>query len=124
MSGRRAIVVGALLALLAGWTALLGWPDIGGTIAFLSGRAVTRAAQFAFVGVLCWVAIAAAVGVAVAGARRPGRQPSTGARTRLALAVLALGITLLGLGIARAATGYRVCCATPGTVHQAERLVR
>ncbi len=65
---------------------------------------------------LASLACAVAVALALTG-QRPGR-------VRLwSLAVLVIGVALLGLGITRDG-GYRVCCATPTTAQQAEQRVR
>ncbi|MDQ6848171.1 MAG: hypothetical protein M3019_11430 [Candidatus Dormibacteraeota bacterium] len=83
---------------------------------------VTSATESAFIVLLCWLGV---VVLAIAGVlsllpatRRPRQR--THARS---LAILAFGLTLLGMGIVRQEAGYRVCCSDPNTAQQAEHLV-
>ncbi len=118
----RRLLFGAAWACLSIAVARVGGvPDLGKSFDLVTGN-VTSATESAFIVLLCWLGV---VVLAIAGllsllpATRLPRQ-----RTRArSLAVLALGLTLLGMGIVRQETGYRVCCSDPNTAQQAERLV-
>ena len=75
-----------------------------------------------FIVLLCWLVV---VFLAIAGTTALlGASRLPGQRTRArSLAVVALGLTLLGMGIVRQAAGYRVCCGDQNTAQQVEQLV-
>ena len=116
-----------LLAAMAGAAILLvaiglGWVDTARSLDLLVGRSVTQATVFALVSVVCWLAVAASAGAAIArlsvgasGARRTVRRGS--------LALLA-GTILLALGIVHHVSGYDVCCANATTSQLAEQRAR
>ncbi|MGH7722839.1 MAG: hypothetical protein ACRENL_08430 [Candidatus Dormibacteria bacterium] len=122
---RRSLSLVALIALTVAQTVLVGWPDLGRTLDLLSGRSLTGATEFAFIASLCWLMLAVMVVVAAVDAvRQSARRPGTVARRLLCVAAVGLGIGLLSAGIANRQNAYSVCCANPGTVHEAEQLVR
>jgi O-antigen/teichoic acid export membrane protein len=118
---RRVILAAGGLTLCVVLALVGGWPDPGRTLDLLTGRSVTGATESAFVILLCWLA---ALLLAVVAARTfRGQARVRERRSQMwSLAVLVLGVALLGAGIARHG-GYQVCCATPATAQQAEHLV-
>lgn len=120
---RRLLPAAGLVALVIALAALVGWPDPGGSLELLSGASVTTARVSALIVVLCWLAVAIlAVAAAVASFRSRHRRQVTTMRDR-SLAALALGLTMLGIGLARHEDGYRVCCASSATTQQVQQLV-
>jgi hypothetical protein len=125
--GRR-LVAGGLGLTIFGAALLAGWADIGRSLDVLVGRSAPAGASFALVATLCWAAtatvIASVAGVMLRGAlddQRPHARPQRWLRASLLVVV---GAAVLGLGISRSLGGYRVCCATPAAVQEAERLAR
>lgn len=121
---RRFLTLGAAGTALGVTLVVTGvWPDLARSLDLLTGRSVTGQTESALVSTLCWVAaVALAVG-AVWRARphgRPGRRALALARPLL---VLIIGVALLAAGVAHQ-NGYRVCCATPSSSQEAQRLVR
>jgi hypothetical protein len=121
---RRLLVAAGLSAVLITLGVVDGWPDPGRSLDLLTGPSPTTADAAALILLLCWLAVA----ILVVGSAVPMLTPLrrvwvTRARGR-SLAVLAIGLTILGVGIARHQGGYRVCCANVATTQQAEHLVR
>ncbi len=111
----------ATLAVVAALLLVGGWPDPGRSLDLLTGRRVTAATESAFVILLCWLA-ALFLAVTAVRAFRGQRRGRTSRPHAASLAMLIIGIALLGSGVARH-DGYRVCCATPTTAQEAEHLV-
>jgi hypothetical protein len=125
--GRRLVAL-ALGSTLFGVAVVAGWADIGRSLDVLSGRSAPAGASFALVATLCWAASAAVVtsvaGVVLRSALDDQRRHAAPRRWRRAALLVMVGAALLGLGISRSLGGYRVCCATPAAVQEAERLAR
>lgn len=124
---RRALVCAALLASTAALVAVVGWPDLGRSLGLLTGRDVTSDSEFAFVVAVCWVAwlllsVVCFARVGGFGARSRLDRRGTARTLAWSLLVLLVGATTLIAGMARHSS-YRVCCASPVTAEQAERLV-
>ncbi len=123
---RRVLFTTGLIGLMVVLVVVGGWPDPGGSVDFLTGRNVTATTESAFLVLLCWGGIAALTLLTAIGparnVRRGRTDPTRRTRAR-SLAILGLGLTLLGMGIAHQLSGYRVCCADQVTAHQAEQLV-
>lgn len=123
---RRVLLTVGLIGVVAALAVIGGRPDPGASLDFLTGRNVTATTESAFLVLLCWGAIAVLTVVATIGASRTVRRrrddPTRRTRVR-SLAIVALGLTLLGMGIAHQLSGYGVCCAGQVTAHQAEQLV-
>ena len=120
MARRRRLLVAVALAPGVALVVAHAWPDPGRVFDLLTGHSVTAATESAFLTLLCGLA-AAVLAVVVAGASR-GRARDARPRRALSLAVLVVGLALLGAGLARH-DGYRVCCATPTTAQEAGQLV-
>jgi hypothetical protein len=100
-----------------------GAPDIGRSLDLVTGTGVTGATEFAFIGLLCWLAITVLISVIVADALRQLKHPTALARWWLSVAALVVGVSLLAAGIVRHQSGYRVCCSSSLTAQQAEQRV-
>jgi hypothetical protein len=98
-----------------------GGPDIGRSLDLVTGTAVTGAAEFAFIGLLCWSALAVLISLIAADALRQLKHPTVLARWRLPVAALMVGVSLLAAGIVRHQSGYHVCCSSALTAQQAEQ---
>jgi len=98
-----------------------GVPDLGRSIDLVTGD-VTSASESAFIVLLCWLGVVVLAIAGVLSLLPATRLPRQRTRAR-SLVVLALGLTLLGMGVVRQETGYRVCCSDPATAQQAEHLV-
>lgn len=125
MPVRRLLGAAALVGLTVALALVADWPDLGRSLDLVTGRAVTGATEFAFIGLLCWVMLAVmAILATVDALRRAARQPGMFTPWLWSLVILTSGSTLLVAGIARHQNPYRVCCASPETTNQAEQLVR
>jgi hypothetical protein len=121
---QRLLAAMALVLLTVAVAVVTGWPDLGRSLDLVTGSTIDSATESAFLALLCWLAVAVMVGLAVAGAWRAARARRTlSIAGRRSVAVLAVGVALLGVGLAREGNGYHVCCANPTTVQQAEHLV-
>jgi hypothetical protein len=122
---RRQLTAAALVGLTVGLPVVVGWPDIGRSLDLVTGQGATSASEFAFVALLCWLALAVLSCIAAIGViRDAGSQVNAVMRRRLwCTAVCAAGLALLLAGIARHQHEYRVCCANAITSQQAEHLV-
>jgi hypothetical protein len=117
------ILAAALVSLAIALATVAGWPDIGRSLDFVTGAGITGATEFAFIGLLCWLALAVMILVSAAGVLRQLNHPAALARWWWSVAVLLVGVSLLAAGIVRHQSGYRVCCASSLTVQQAEQRV-
>jgi len=124
MRVRRGAAAVVLISLTIGAAAVLGLPDPGRAVAFLTGSSLTTGTMFALIAALCWTAIGFVVVATVLNAMRPLqlRPNRLTSRTR-ATAVLIAGVIALGVGVARHQAGYQVCCSTPTSTQRAEQLV-
>jgi hypothetical protein len=120
---RRVALAAALLMLTTALAIVSGGPDIGRSLDLVTGSGITGATELAFVGLLCWLALAVMISVAAAGVLRHVRHRTALARWWWSVAVLVVGVSLLAAGIVRQQSGYRVCCSSPLTVQQAEQRV-
>ena len=119
--GRRALLVLGVVAL---WVALVvvgGWPDPRASLDLLTGTRVDAATERALVTLLCWLAVVLLT-LTLVRSIRPARRASTSRAGRGPVAVILIGVGLLAAGLVHQG-GYRVCCATPATAHQADQLV-
>jgi hypothetical protein len=123
VSWRRLLPVAALAALTTALAVVAGWPELGRSLDRVTGRDVSGATEFAFVGLLCWVMLAVTTVVGAVDALLAAHQSNRFVRRRRYLAVVAVGAALLVAGISRQQNEYRVCCASPSTAQQAEQLV-
>lgn len=123
MVTRRLLPVAALAALVITVVALGGWPRPGSWAALVGGASATDATVADFVVLLCWTAIALLVVALVSGASPLSRLRKVRRARSLPVAVLIIGLAVLGAGIARHQAGYRVCCADPTTSAKVQTLV-
>ena len=122
---RRLLPAAVLVGLTVALAVVAGWPDVGRSLDLATGDGLTSAMEFALIGLLCWLALALIIGAAAARAlRQVGHRPTIFTQRWRRLAVFAAGIAVLAAGIVHHQNQYRVCCASPGTAQQAERLVR
>ena len=120
----RQMVLAAVVVMLAVALAFVaGGPDIGRSLDLVTGSFVTGTTEFAFIGLLCWIALAVLISVIAASALRQLKHPPALARWWLPVAALVVGVSLLAAGIVRHQSGYRVCCSNSLTAQQAEQRV-
>ena len=121
MRRRRLLYASSVLGLGIALAVVGGLPDPGRSVDLLTGS-VTSATESAFIVLLCWLVVVclAIPGVLSLFPATRLRRPRALARS---LAVLAVGLTLLGMGIVRNQAGYRVCCSDSTTAQEAEHLV-
>ena len=120
----RHMVLAAVVVMVAVALAFVaGGPDIGRSLDLFTGTGVTGATEFAFIGLLCWLALAVLISVIAVDALRQLKHPTALARWWLSVAALVVGVTLLAAGIVRHQSGYRVCCSSSLTAQQAEQRV-
>jgi hypothetical protein len=117
------ILAASLVILTIALAVVAGWPDIGRSLDFVTGAGITGPTGFAFIGLLCWLALVVMIAVIAAGVLRRLKHPTAIARWRWSVAVFVVGVSLLTVGIVRHQSGYRVCCASSLTVQQAEQRV-
>ena len=121
MRWRRLLSGFALLGLTIAVAVVGGLPDLGKSFDLVTGN-FTAATESAVIVLLCWLVVVFLAIVGTMSLLAASRLPGQRARAR-SLAVVALGLTLLGMGIVRQAAGYRVCCGDQNTAHHAEQLV-
>ncbi len=115
------VVVAAVLALVA------GWPDPAAAINLVTAGAGSASDQLEFIALLCWLVVIGLLLMASAEAWRELR--SRGGGTTVSgqwrtLALLGIGLALLGAGVARHEAGYHVCCSSADTAAQVISRVR
>ncbi len=114
------VVVMAALVVSAGFT--LGWPNATLAFRWIGDGYPTMASGLAFVSLLIWVLLAVAALFTVGWTAKVGLKGQSLHRRRRGMIILALGLLILGMGIARSAgTNYQMCC---GSREEAEQLVR
>jgi hypothetical protein len=118
---RDTILVLGVVTLWAALAVVGGWPDPRASLDLLTGTRVDTTTETALVTLLCWLAVVLLT-LTLARSIRPARRASTSRAGRWPAAVLLVGAALLAAGLAHQG-GYRVCCATPATAHQADQLV-
>lgn len=122
---RRLGFAGALAAVSYALVVVVGWPDPGRSLDLITGRATTSATELAFIALLCWLVVAVVVVGAMITALEAARGKHIMSRKRWhSLALLAVVLIMLGIGVARHEGGYRVCCASQTTAQQVQSLVR
>lgn len=124
MRFRHFVLAGVVVVLAIALAFVAGGPDIGRSVDLVTGTGVTGATEFAFVGLLCWLALAVLISVIAADGLRQLRHPPALARWWLSVAALVVGVALLAAGIVQHQSGYRVCCSSSLTAQQAEQRVR
>ena len=114
--GRAVALAGGGVAL--GFATVLGWAEPGRAAAALDGT-VSPSSSLAAVGVVCWFALGVTA-TTLAAAALDRRRSSRAGRPRLLL-LAAAGLLVLLVGVARHASAFTVCCASPATAHEAQR---
>jgi hypothetical protein len=120
---RRLVLAAVVVMLTIALAYVAGGPDIGRSLDLVTGNGVTGATEFAFIGLLCWLALAVLISVIAVDLLRQIKRPTALARWWLSVAALVVGVSLLAAGIVRHQSGYRVCCSSPLTAQQAEQRV-
>lgn len=124
---RRLALAGLLVVVAVVLARVAGWPDPAAAVRLVTAGAASASDQLEFVALLCWLVVIGLLLMASTEAWRERRSRGAGTRVKgrwRTLALLGIGLALLGAGVTKHKAGYRVCCSSAGTAAQVISRVR